>query len=84
VAKVAAEAVAHADSQTGKILVLAEKTHTLVNSQYGIALALILAKAQRIAALSGDPADIEEVEKAKKKLAEHEAKQHVVDTEALR
>jgi len=84
VAKVAAEAVAHADVQTGKILVLAEKTHTLVNSQYGIALALILAKAQRIAALSNDPADIEEVEKAKKKLAEHEAKQHVVDTEALR
>jgi len=80
VADVAVDVANRADHKSETILVLAEKTHTLVNSQYGIALALILEKAQRIAALSQDPSDIEEVQKAKAKLAEHEAKQHVVDS----
>jgi signal transduction histidine kinase len=80
VAKVAANAVAQAAEQSSKILVLADKTHTLVNSQYGIALALILEKAIRIANMSNLPEDIRDVEKARQKLAEHEAKQHVVDS----
>lgn len=62
-----------------KVLVLAEKTHTLVNSQYGIALALIVEKAARIYEISKNVADKADLENAKLKLAEHEAKQKVVD-----
>lgn len=80
VARVAAAAVLQASEQSSKILVLADKTHTLVNSQYGIALALILEKAIRIANMSKLPEDIADVDKARQKLAEHEAKQHVVDS----
>jgi hypothetical protein len=79
-ADVVAEKVAIATVQQGQILVLAEKTHTLVNSQYGIALALIVEKASRIYEISKSESDRIELEKAKEKLAEHEAKQHVVDT----
>ena len=64
VAKVAADVSAQAAEQSGKILVLADKTHTLVNSQYGIALALIYEKAKRIAEISNLPEDIAEVERA--------------------
>jgi hypothetical protein len=71
---------AEATAQQGKILVLAEKTHTLVNSQYGIALALIVEKASRIYEISRLETDKMELERAKEKLAEHEAKQHVVDS----
>jgi len=78
-AAVVAEKVAEATVQQGQILVLAEKTHTLVNSQYGIALALIVEKASRIYEISKLEADRLDLEKAKEKLAEHEAKQHVVD-----
>ena len=79
-ADVVAERVAEATVQQSQILVLAEKTHTLVNSQYGIALALIVEKASRIYEISRSEADRVDLEKAKEKLAEHEAKQHVVDT----
>jgi hypothetical protein len=65
--------------QQKEILLQTDKIHTLVNSQYGIALALIYEKAKRIAELSKDPADKAEVDRAKQKLDEHEAKQHVVD-----
>src|SRR5580692_375153 len=63
VATVAKQVAAQSQSQTEKILVLADKTHTLVNSQYGIALRLILEKALRIAQLSKDPEDEAEVVK---------------------
>ncbi len=79
-ADVVAERVAEATVQQGQILILAEKTHTLVNSQYGIALALIVEKASRIYEISRLESDRVEMERAKEKLAEHEAKQHVVDT----
>ena len=78
-AAIVAEKVEEASLQQGQILSLAEKTHTLVNSQYGIALALIVEKASRIYEISKLEADRLELEKAKEKLAEHEAKQHVVD-----
>jgi hypothetical protein len=78
-AEVVAEKVAEATVDQKQILVLAEKTHTLVNSQYGIALALIVEKAARIYEISKSAADLTELEKAKQKLAEHEAKQSIVD-----
>jgi hypothetical protein len=80
VARVAAEVAKQAEDQSAKILVLADKTHTLVNSQYGIALALILEKAMRIAELSNTQENRDDVVKARQKLADHEAKQHVVDS----
>ena len=82
-AAVVAEKVESATAQQGKILVLAEKTHTLVNSQYGIALALIVEKAARIYEISRSAADKADLENAKLKLAEHEAKQKVVDDKEL-
>jgi hypothetical protein len=80
VANVAAQVASVAQQQSDKILVLADKTHTLVNSQYGIALALIVEKAQRIYEISRLETDKIELERAKEKLAEHEAKQHAVDS----
>jgi len=79
-ADVVAQRVAEATVQQGQILVLAEKTHTLVNSQYGIALALIVAKSALIYEKDRTPENLAELNKAKEKLAEHEAKQHVVDS----
>src|SRR6185295_12430526 len=76
---VVADKAAEATEQQGKILVLAEKTHTLVNSQYGIALALIVAKSALIYERDRTPENLAELNRAKEKLAEHEAKQHVVD-----
>jgi hypothetical protein len=80
-AAVVAEKVAEATAQQGQILVLAEKTHTLVNSQYGIALALIVAKSALIYQNDRTQGNLDELNKAKEKLAEHEAKQHIVDTQ---
>lgn len=80
VAVVAEKATTQAKEQSDKILILADKTHTLVNSQYGIALALIVEKATRIYEISKLETDREDLEKAREKLAEHEAKQHTVDT----
>jgi len=77
-AKVAVK-VAEATVQQGQILILAEKTHTLVNSQYGIALALIVAKSAHIYEKDPSQENLEELNRAKDKLAEHEAKQRVVD-----
>jgi hypothetical protein len=79
VAQTRAVDVAEAKEQTNKILVLSDKTHTLVNSQHGIALATVYEQALRIAALTNDPADIQKADEAKKKLADHQAKQSVVD-----
>lgn len=53
--------------------------HTLVNSQYGTALATIATDKRRIANDSKLPADILAAEDAEKLLAEHVAKQAVVD-----
>jgi hypothetical protein len=82
-AAIVAVKVAEATAQQGQILVLAEKTHTLVNSQYGIALALIVAKSALIYEKDRTPENLDELNKAKEKLAEHEAKQHVVDSKEV-
>jgi hypothetical protein len=53
--------------------------HTLVNSQYGTALATIASDKRRIADKSGDPVDILAAKEAEERLAEHIVKQAVVD-----
>jgi hypothetical protein len=67
--------------QQNKILNVAVATHILVNSQYGTALALIVEKAARIYEISRSAEDKADLDTAKQKLAEHEAKQHVVDAQ---
>lgn len=79
VAKVAAATASNAADQNKAILENTEKIHTLVNSQHGLALALVLEKAIKIASLTNDPNDAAEVKKAKIKLDEHEARQQLVD-----
>lgn len=58
---------------------VADATHTLVNSQHGIALSTVYEQALKIAALTGDPADRKKAEVARQKLDDHEAKQSRVD-----
>ncbi len=79
-AAIVAEKVEASTKQSTENLNITKDIHTLVNSQYGIALALIVEKASRIYEISKLEADRLELERAKEKLAEHEAKQHVVDT----
>ena len=79
IAKGAKQDAKKASDQQDKILVLADKTHTLVNSQHGIALATVYEQALRIAKLTGDPVDAAKAEEARKKLSEHETKQNAVD-----
>jgi hypothetical protein len=81
-AAIVAEKVEASTKQSTENLNITKDIHTLVNSQYGIALALIVEKASRIYEISKLEADRLELERAKEKLAEHEAKQHVVDTTA--
>jgi hypothetical protein len=89
----AESSAAKAEESAGKTLVLIDKTHTLVNSQYGIALQLIVNKAKYILEQATLIAHIKgtaenrrkllaaqaELNDAEQKLAEHEAKQTVVD-----
>jgi hypothetical protein len=79
VARVAAAATKQSQEQSEKILILADKTHTLVNSQTGIMLSTIYEQSLRLFKLTGLPEDQDKVDAAKKKLNEHEAKQHAVD-----
>jgi|HubBroStandDraft_4_1064222.scaffolds.fasta_scaffold00050_55 hypothetical protein len=79
VAEVAAISQAAAEKQSATILNVAVATHTLVNSQHGLALATVYEQALRIAQLTNDPADFAKADEAKKNLADHEAKQHAVD-----
>lgn len=79
VANVAADSVRAAEQRSDRIMEKTNEIHTLVNSQYGLALALILEKAIRLAEVTHDPEDIKEVEKARMKVAEHESRQHVID-----
>jgi uncharacterized membrane-anchored protein YhcB (DUF1043 family) len=67
---------------TNKIDALAAETHsvhTLVNNQYGIALALILEKSLKLYAANQSEENFEEVNRAKATLADHVAKQQAVD-----
>lgn len=72
------------DDTVAKLEALAKvstATHTLVNSQHGIALSTVYEQALKIAHLTGDPADMVKADTARQKLAEHEAKQSVVDAQ---
>jgi hypothetical protein len=62
-----------------KITELAEKTHTLVNSQMGLELMLHAVTARTLANLTKKPEHVKAADAAEKKLREHEAKQAVVD-----
>ena len=68
-----------AKTRSDIMLAITKDTHTLVNSQYGLALALILEKARRVYELSQDPKDKLEVTLAQKNFDEHQSKQHLVD-----
>jgi hypothetical protein len=82
-AVVAANVVAVKLEDTNKIVdTKLGAIHTLVNSQYGTALATIASDKRRIADKSGDPVDILAAEEAEQRLAEHIAKQAVVDKKA--
>jgi hypothetical protein len=79
VAEVAAQSVAKVDHQNAVILDVANKTHTLVNSQMGQQLMLYATTARTLANLTHDPAHLAAADAADLKLAEHQLKQSVVD-----
>lgn len=58
---------------------VADKTHTLVNSNMGIQLRLNAGNSQIVAELRGRPEDIQAAKLAEKMLADHEGKQATVD-----
>lgn len=60
---------------------VSEATHTLVNSNMGAQLKLTAVATRRLAALTNDQADLDAADLADKLLAEHEAKQAVVDSQ---
>jgi len=81
--KVAAEDVANKVSgQLTGIAVVADKTHTLVNSNMGAQLTISAVALRRIASLTKDPKDIEVAEEAERLLADHAKKQARVDAKA--
>lgn len=57
----------------------ATDTHTLVNNNMAIVLRKLAVKARRAASLSGSPEDISDAEGAELDLAEHLAKQNLLD-----
>lgn len=61
---------------------VSESIHTLVNSNMGVQLKLNATLADRIAAMTGDQNDIDSAKEAHAILAEHNAKQEVVDSNA--
>lgn len=79
VAKVAAQSVSAASKKSDVILDVANKTHTLVNSQMGQQLMLYATTARTLANLTKDPAHIAAANTADQKLAEHQLKQSIVD-----
>lgn len=58
---------------------IAEKTHTLVNSNMGAQLKMHALLCRRMAEKTGEPDDLSAATQAEKLLAEHEDKQAVVD-----
>jgi hypothetical protein len=79
VVTVAAEAVKAASQQGKEILILADKTHTLVNSKMGIVLKKLARKAREQANDKPTPENIRDAEDAELELADHVAKQREVD-----
>jgi hypothetical protein len=56
-----------------------EKIHTLVNSNMGVQLEISAVFARRIAIMTKDPEDLRAADLAERYLAEHQAKQSIVD-----
>lgn len=84
----AADARLGSSQQMDVLQGIAEKTHTLVNSQHGLALSSNLALALQVVSLTEDPKAKAiaqaAVEVAQQKLDEHEAKQTKVDNAETR
>ena len=69
---------------SGKVSALTEvshQTHTLVNSNMGVQLALNAVLAQRIAVITKDPEDVKAAELAERYLKEHLEKQRIADNQ---
>ena len=60
---------------------VAKATHTLVNNQMAVQLRLSAVALRRVAGLTGDAADVKAAEMAEVAMAEHDAKQAVVDAQ---
>lgn len=60
--------------------IVAEKTHTLVNSNMGVQLSLHAATARRLAAITGHHEDRAAADLAEKLRREHNSRQDVVDS----
>jgi hypothetical protein len=79
VARVAAETAADAHNVAARSFDLADKTHTLVNSQMGQQLMLYAITARTLANLTNNPEHIKAAEEAEFKLHQHNEKQRTVD-----
>jgi hypothetical protein len=79
IARYAANAATKNQRQMTQIQELGEKTHTLVNSEHGIALTTVLEQAIRLASLTHTPADVASVTVAQQKVNDHDARQNIVD-----
>jgi hypothetical protein len=73
------EAVSQTNKQISKIATVADKTHTLVNSNMGIQLMLNAVVTRRLASITKDQDDEAAALKAEALLEAHEGKQKVVD-----
>lgn len=62
-----------------KLHKLAKDTHTLVNSNMGVQLAMHEAATRRLAAITSDPTDMEDAEEARRKHAAYKSQQAAVD-----
>ena len=77
-----AESAAVKASETSeRVLVLADKTHTLVNSQMGQQLMLNAITARTLANLTKESKDIASADAAEEKLRLHQKRQDIVDVE---
>jgi hypothetical protein len=79
VAITAANVAKQAQEAASAALVIADKTHTLVNSQMGKKLMELAIALRERADETGKPEHIKRAEVAEAELAEHELKQHIVD-----
>lgn len=75
----AAEVANKATVASDRAFVIADKTHTLVNSQMGQQLMMYAITARTLANLTGKEEHMRAADLAEQKLKEHEAKQRSVD-----
>ena len=74
------EVTAETTTKLNDIAVVADKTHTLVNSQMGQQLMMYAITARTLADLTHKPEHIQAADEADAKLADHVSKQHLVDS----